>query len=121
MKIEFKKITTLEKEFSFEKKNMKFFGEFFKDKEHLFNINAKITGETEFICDRCAKEFEKSLDIDVDVKVSDGIYSGDDDVIEMFSGELNFEDVLESELGLIKSDYHYCSDCEKLDNFEAEY
>lgn len=123
MKIDLKKITTNLKDFSMvNERDISFSGKFFRTKDNLINIEAMICGKEMLICDRCGKEFESELNEEILVSISEGIYSGDeDDVIEVFSNELDFDEILTSEIELIKSDYHYCTECDNLENFEAEY
>ena len=67
--------------------------------------------------------------IEVDEKLhlllSDGVYKKDESdylVIEIEDSLINFEDIIESELNSIRSDYHICDDCLQLgDNFEKEF
>ena len=57
--------------------------------------------------------------------VSDGLYKKDEDeylVIEIENGLINFDEIIESELNSIRSDYHICENCLQYgDNFEKEF
>jgi hypothetical protein len=54
------------------------------------------------------------LDEKLELTLSDGIYDEDDnllDVIEFFEGYIDIDEIIESEVASIKSDFHYCKDC----------
>jgi len=122
MKIEFKKINKISKKFNTNYENINFFGEFSRDRDNLINISAKIDGKLQCNCDRCAKGFDRIIDEDLEIKVSEGIYEGKEDVFEVFSSNtLDFLELLKSELELIKNDYNHCKECNHLDYFETEY
>ncbi len=122
MQVEFKKITKIPKEFELNLKNVKFFGEFKKslNDSNLVEVNATLKGEIETNCDRCGEEFNLNIDEKLNLKVYNGIYKGEDDVLEV-EEVINFEEILIGEIELIKSDYHICSKCENIENFEVEF
>ncbi|WP_345992294.1 hypothetical protein [Sulfurimonas sp. HSL-1716] len=54
------------------------------------------------------------LNEDVEFLISNGVYNGmreDYDVVESFDGNIDIEELLNSEIELIKSGYHSCEDC----------
>lgn len=122
MQVEFKKITVVAKNFELISDNIKFFGEFKKslNNSNLVEINAMLTGRITHLCDRCAVEFSLELNEKLDLKVYNGIYEGDEEVFEV-SDIIDFEEILVSEVELIKSDYHICDKCKDIENFEIEY
>ena len=84
----------------------------------LILLKAKLEGSLLKSCDICAEEFRLSLDEDVEFYISDGVYEDDDnieyDVVESLNGEVEIEELLNSEIELIKSDYHSCDECKHL-------
>lgn len=94
---------------------MIFEGEFFKLDNKSVIINATLTGKIIVECNRTLQEFEENIDEKYSLLIYDGEYKGfnkDYDVIETFDGFINFDEILESEIELIKSDYHYIDKCE---------
>ena len=81
----------------------------------LILLKANLTGLLEKSCDTCAEEFKMQIDEEVEFYLSDGIYEGDNeiefDVVESFDGNADIEELLNSEIELIKSDYHSCDSC----------
>ncbi|MDA3077235.1 DUF177 domain-containing protein [Campylobacter sp. JMF_04 NA10] len=116
MKISFVKITKEPIKFDIQSGGVKFSGELHKSGESLYQCNAQICGAIPYICDRCGSEFELNLDENVDLMLSDGIYKGSDslDVIEFFEGSIDIDEILQSEVEAIKSDYFYCDKCKEL-------
>jgi len=81
----------------------------------LVLLKADLDGSLEVTCDRCASEFEIKLDENVAFFISDGIYKDEEgielDVVESFNSIVDLEEILSSEIELIKSDYHSCENC----------
>ncbi len=98
-----------------EKDGLSFDVKTYKVNDKLGRCEGKISGKTSHICDRCGDEFELSLDEDIQVFLSDGLYSASENelenIIEFFDGFMDFEEVFISELEAIKSDYFYCKKC----------
>lgn len=125
MEVEFRKVLISPKNFEISLNGIKFFGEFYYNKaENLVVIDAKLKGELETECDRCAKSFKLNIDENLIIKVSNGIYEGDDiddDIFEIFNNIIDFNEILYSEIESIKSDYHICQNCKEIDTFEVEF
>ena len=53
---------------------------------------------------------------EIEFFISDGIYEDENsielDVVESFDGIADIDELLNSEIELIKSDYHSCKECE---------
>jgi len=81
----------------------------------LILLKANLCGFIKKPCDICAEEFQLSADEDIEFFISDGLFEDDDnielDVVESFDGNANIEELLASEIELIKSDYHSCNNC----------
>ena len=121
MKISFVKISKEPVKFDIENNGVKFNAEIKKTSETLYKCNGRILGSIPYICDRCGDEFELGLDEEVDLILSDGVYKGSDslDVVEFFDGSIDVEEILQSEVEAIKSDYFYCDKCKELyDNMD---
>ncbi|WP_458700802.1 YceD family protein [Sulfurospirillum sp. 1307] len=116
MVVAFNKISTSGIDFKATIDGVEFTGFAKKDSNNLVHCNGKLVGTLTHICDRCGNEFDLKIDEKVDLFASDGEYNGEDyalDVMEFFEGLVNFDTILESELGVVLSDYHYCSTCKE--------
>jgi hypothetical protein len=81
----------------------------------LILLKATMNGPVSTVCDICAEDFILQVDEEVEFFISDGIFDDIDsvelDVIESFDGNADLEEILNSEIELIKSDYHSCPNC----------
>ncbi|XOB61792.1 hypothetical protein ACMC56_14510 [Campylobacterota bacterium DY0563] len=125
MKIEFRKVPQTPKELSAEFNSVKIEGTFCKMSPSLVKIDGKLTGETSIPCARCGQEETVTLNEDINFILSDGIYKStseeDDLIIEIEDSLINFDEIIESEISSIQSDYYICSECENSDFVEKEY
>jgi hypothetical protein len=121
LKIEFRKVSSGIKDFNLDIVSVNFEGTFCKISPKLVNIDAKLSGQTEVLCCKCGEEFTTKLDEDFKFIVSDGIYNGNDEersIIETEDGFINFDEIVNSEIESIKSDYHICDKCKDCEDFE---
>jgi hypothetical protein len=121
MKIEFQKATFQEKEFSFETEGICIDGNFKKINSKLIQITSKMQGNLDMNCTRCAKQFYLQLNEDVNLRVSNGIYKEndnilEDDIIETYDEFIHFDDIFGGEIEMIRQDFHICLDCQSDDN-----
>ena len=82
----------------------------------LILLKADLNGRVDTQCSSCGEDFKLDIDEKVEFFISDGLYDGDDidiDVVESFTSSANLDELLLSEVELIKSDYFSCKDCEK--------
>eukprot|EP01156_Anaeramoeba_ignava_P003552 Anaeramoba_ignava/a223100_17.p1 GENE.a223100_17~~a223100_17.p1 ORF type:complete len:126 (+),score=11.78 a223100_17:52-429(+) len=125
MKIEFRKVPQTPKEFNAEFNSVKIEGTFCKMSPSLVKIDGKLTGKTSITCARCGQDETVTLDEDINFILSDGIYKSsseeDDLIIEIEDSLINFDEIIESEISSIQSDYYICSECENSDFVEKEY
>jgi hypothetical protein len=126
MKIEFRKVPLQESEFEIVSDSVKFSGTFSKITQKLAKISAVIQGTIDVDCCKCGKQIKLELNENVDLLVSDGVYSSQDDdeniIIEVENHTINFDDILSSELESLKSEYYICDDCDNNENLiEIEY
>jgi hypothetical protein len=81
----------------------------------LILLKAKLSGKITTDCDICAEEFILDVDEDIEFFVSDGIYEKEEDsildVVESFDSTVEIEEIMNSEIELIKSDYNSCENC----------
>jgi len=114
MEIAFKKIPTTGIDFEAIIDGFKFYGIVKKISRNLVECKGQLKGFFPHQCDRCGEEFEVDINEDISIFANDGLYDSDGkllNVVEFFDDCVNFDIMLESEIGTIKSDYHYCSTC----------
>ncbi len=127
MKIEFKKVQTIEKEFSLKLNSVEFSGTFCRISQNLIKLQSKIVGKLLVDCCKCGDEHSINIDENQDFILSDGEFSSLNEregemIIEIENHIVDFDEILSSELESIKSDYHICSNCQKNDNYiDIEY
>ncbi len=115
MNVTLRKITKIPLDFKlkFDEINFKGFLEYHSGK--LILLNAYMSGFIEKQCDVCAEEFKLPVDEEIKFFLSDGIYEDADnlelEVVESLDGNVDMEEVLASEIELIKCDYHSCENC----------
>ena len=125
MKIEFRKVPQTPKELEVEYNSVKIEGTFCKISQSLVKVDAVLKGSTDIDCCRCGITEVIEVDEELHLLLSDGVYNKDESeylVIEVENGLIDFNEIIESELNSIKSDYHICNNCLQLgDNFEKEF
>jgi uncharacterized metal-binding protein YceD (DUF177 family) len=123
MKIEFRKVPQTKKEFTASLNSVKLEGTFSKITPSLVKVEAQLSGNTPIQCSRCGANDALKLDETVDFLLSDGIYNQqtDDLVIEITNSVIDFDEIIQSEVESIQSDYNYCNRCsESSDLLEQE-
>jgi hypothetical protein len=125
MKIEFKKIPQEKKEFNTSLNSVKIEGTFCRISSSLVKIEASLIGNIEIDCSRCGALDTLVVNEELKLLLSDGIYKGDDEeflVIEIENSLIDFDELIESELNSIRSEYYICKECLQYgDNFEKEF
>jgi len=116
MKIALRKVTKTPLDFEVESNEITFKGYLEYHNGKLILLKANLTGLLCKDCDICAEEFNMPLDEKIEFFISDGIYHKDNndmefDVVESLNGIVDIEELLASEIELIKSDYHSCENC----------
>ncbi len=124
MKISLRKVSSTPLDFEVKSDKMTFKGYLQYDADKLILLKAKLSGKIDVNCDICADEFMLDVDEDLEFFVSDGIYEKHEelllDVVESFDSTVDLEELMNSEIELIKSDYHSCESCKKNSAFEEE-
>jgi len=115
MQITLRKVTKIPLDFEIKSGKINFKGYLEYHSGKLILLKAKLDGFFEKPCDVCAEEFKMSLDEEVEFFISDGIYEDENnidlDVVESLNGKIDIEELLISEIELIKCDYHSCKNC----------
>ena len=116
MKISLKKIRQTPLDFEIKSDEITFKGYLEYHSNKLILLHAHLDGPLKKDCDSCAEEITIPLSEEVEFFISDGLYEGHDemefDVVESFDGIVDLNELLHSEIELIKSDYHRCDNCE---------
>jgi len=125
MKIEFKRAPQTPKELEVVLNSVKIEGTFCKISQSLVKIDAMLIGNTDIDCCRCGKTDNIEVNEKLDFLLSDRIIKNDESedlVIEIENGLIDFDEIIQSELEAIKSDYHICEQCSNNnDDFEKEF
>ncbi len=115
MKILLRKVTKTPLEFEIDSGNITFKGYLEYHNSKLILLKANLVGELEKPCDMCAEDMKISVNEDIEFYISDGLYESSDeielDVVESLDGHADLDELLHSEIEMIKSDYHYCDNC----------
>jgi len=118
MKIFLRKITKLPLDFEIKSDEIIFKGYLEYHSGKLILLKANISGFLERACDNCAEEFMMPVSENIEFFISDGVYKDDSsidlDVVESFDGMADIQELLNSEIELIKSDYYSCDKCKHL-------
>jgi len=118
LKVTLQKITKTPLDFELKSDEITFKGYLEYHTGKLILLKAKISGFLIKDCDICADEFKLSVDENVEFFICDGIYENAHDVeldiVEVLDGVVDMEELLGSEIELIKSDYHSCENCNKI-------
>jgi uncharacterized metal-binding protein YceD (DUF177 family) len=112
MQIPFRKIGKVAQKFELKSDLLTFKGTLRYDSSSLLELHAQLEGEILLQCDICAEEFTEHIDEELEFFISDGAYSGEElDVVEATDSIVDLDEILNSEIELIKNDYHRCSSC----------
>jgi len=122
MKVEFRKVPNVPKEFKICVNSVNFLGIFSRISNKLVKIDAQINGVHPIECYKCGNELALNVDEKHLFIVSDGIFDSLEEreneiIIELDDHIINFEDILNSELESLSSEYHVCDNCNTNDKF----
>lgn len=81
----------------------------------LIHAQMELRGSLELDCDICAEPFIKPINESVEILLSDGVYNGSDenlDVVEVTSSIISIDELLAAEIELIRCDYNRCDACQ---------
>ena len=116
MHINFQKVTSTPIDFDIVDNGIVFKGSLKYYKKNLLLLQATLSGYIDLDCYLCSESFSLPLDEDVEFLISDGVYEGfveEYDVVEAINGKIDIEELLNSEIELIKSGYYSCKNCNK--------
>lgn len=115
MQIVLRKITKTPLDFEVKSDEITFKGYMQYDSGKLILLKAKLSGKITTDCDICADEFKLDIDEDLELFISDGLYESSEeypqDIIEVLNSVVDLEELMSSEIALIKSDYLSCENC----------
>ena len=115
MKIILRKVTKTPLDFEIKSNEITLKGYLQYHAGKLILLEANLKGLSDTECSKCGEEFKLPLDEELKFFISDGIYEDDNsidlDVVESFETSLDLDELLLSEIELIKSDYHSCENC----------
>ena len=115
MKVILRKVTKTPLDFEVKSDEITFKGYLQYDAGKLILLKAKLSGSFNLDCSSCANEFNKQIDQNVEFFISDGLYQDESgtllDVVESFDSTIDIDELLNSEIELIKSDYNNCPEC----------
>jgi hypothetical protein len=120
MRVMLRKVTKTPLDFEIKSNEITFKGYLEYHEGKLILLHARLFGYLPKECDICAETFRLYLDEEVSLFINDGLYTKDEsdinlDVIESFDGFADIDEILHSEIELIKSDYHSCESCQGSD------
>lgn len=115
MKINLTKVTQTPVDFDEKSDKITFKGYLQYDTNKLILLNAKLSGITITNCNVCADEFDLDIDEDIEFYLYSGIYKSKNkillDVVECLDSIVDLQEILNSEIEIIKSDYNTCKKC----------
>ena len=115
MKIRLIKVGATPLDFEEKSNEMTFKGYLQYHANKLILLKAKLSGKINTDCNVCADEFELDINEEIEFYLHSGVYSANDDtlldVVECLDDTADLQDILNSELELIKSDYNTCKNC----------
>ncbi|MEA3456812.1 MAG: hypothetical protein U9R26_09905 [Campylobacterota bacterium] len=124
MKIEFNKVWQSPRPFYKEADGVVFDGVLQKSGSHSVNLSGEIKGNVSVQCNRCGTPFDYLLKTPIKLTISDQLTEDKDDldIIEFLDGDIDISFILQSEINTLKSEYHYCEQCDQdSEVFEAEF
>ena len=122
MKIEFSKLPRNKNNFEINSDSVKFLGNFCRISGTIARIDSKIIGYYDVVCCKCGNSITKNIDENIIYTLSDIALSSKDEreneiIIEVNNHIVDFDEILNSELESIKSDYYICDNCSTNESF----
>ncbi|MDA3946454.1 MAG: hypothetical protein PF439_07225 [Helicobacteraceae bacterium] len=115
MNIPFRRITKVPTEFKISADGVVLKGDVVFQERNLALLQGQLSGEITLTCDICAEDFATMLNEKIELLISNGVYKGFNenfDVVEI-QETLDLDELLHSEIELIRNDYHSCDNCKK--------
>jgi uncharacterized metal-binding protein YceD (DUF177 family) len=115
MKVTLRKVGKTPIDFEVKSDEITFKGYLQYDSGKLILLKANLDGATLTECNQCGEEFKLPVNEEIEFFISDGVFEDESnielDVVESFDSVANLDELLISEIELIKSDYHSCENC----------
>ena len=115
MKVGLRKVTKTPLDFEIKDNEVVFKGYLQYNADKLILLKANLKGSLTTQCSRCGKELKLPANEEIEFFISDGVFNDEDnielDVVESYNSTADLEELLNSEIELIKSDYHFCEKC----------
>jgi uncharacterized metal-binding protein YceD (DUF177 family) len=115
LKVILRKVTNTPLDFDIKSDEITFKGYLQYHSGKLILLKARLNGLIDTECSRCGEEFNLPVDEEIEFFISDGVYEDDEnielDVVESLDSTADLDELLNSEIELIKSDYHICDSC----------
>jgi len=118
MHVAFRKVKSAEQEFTLESSGVRCDTLLQYRSGGLILAKMQLSGSLELDCDVCAESFKRPVNEDVEILLSDGVYNGSNenlDVVEVTSSIIDLDDLLSAEIEYIRCDYNRCSECQDED------
>ena len=114
MKIKLIKVGSTPLDFEIKSDKITFKGYLVYNSSRLIALKANLNGSIITDCDVCANDFSMNINEEIDFFLHSGIYKGNNnlvDVVECMNDTADLDEILNSEIELIKSDYKCCQNC----------
>ena len=115
MKVILRKVTSTPLDFEIKSDEITFKGFLQYDSGKLILLKATLGGKINTDCNICADKFNLDVDEAIEFYLHSGIYDNENevllDVVECFNDTADLDEIVNSELELIKSDYNTCKNC----------
>ncbi len=122
MKVMLRKVTKTPLDFELKSDEITFKGYLQYHHDRLILLDGRLSGFVQTPCDLCAQEFNLHVDEEIQLFISDGVFKDEGnvelDVVESLDGNINLDELLHSEIELVKSDYHRCESCHDIEELE---
>jgi len=124
MKIVYDKIGQSKRPFELTVNGVSLEGTLAKSGYHRLRLEGNLKGQVELFCDRCGDGYQYDMNSPLNLTLSDEVIETKDDldIIEFLDGIIDLEFIVQSEIGSVQNEYHYCKKCENdEEEFEKEF
>ena len=114
MKVILRRVRQTPLDFLVKSDEITFKGYLVYNSSRLIALKANLNGSIITDCDVCANDFSMNINEEIDFFLHSGIYKGNNnliDVVECMNDTADLDEILNSEIELIKSDYKCCQNC----------
>lgn len=112
MKIAFAKIGSEPLNISHEYEGISFNGTLKRKNAEQVLATGELNGVLRHFCDSCGQALEIDVNESLELCLNDGATSAQElDIVEFYDGFIDLDELINSEIESIKSDYFYCKNC----------